>query len=83
MRYPFVYRSVLIYVETPMSRSSELHAEMEAAGWRRVYEAPQVFVLPGYTEALEESDAMATANDRQAAQGRIEASRDIVEAARA
>lgn len=82
MKYPFIYGDFLVYVETPMALAGELKTEMEAAGWHRVYEAPQFFVRPGWAEAMEESEAVATDNDRRALRGRAEAARTIAEAAR-
>ena len=51
----------------------------ECLGWTRLWSAPNVVVVPGYHDALAETNEMAAAEDRQRAEERRQAAAEIRE----
>ena len=59
MKYLFERNGLRAYVTSPMEEIVGVTKVMEVEGWHRVYEAPNIVIVPGYWEAKEESEALA------------------------
>ena len=69
-------------VRVPLSELPELIERMKREGWARLYSIPNVTVVPGYQEALQESHSLVASEDRNRARERVEASQDLARAVR-
>ena len=59
MKYLFEKAARRYWVTCGMQEIAERTKELEADGFFRVWEAPNVVIVPGYWEAKEESEALA------------------------
>jgi len=64
-------------VHAPMSRLPELVEEMKRDGWARLYSILPTHSVPGYREALEETDRVMADEDRKMAGDRREAKAEL------
>ena len=76
------FRDIRVYVAIPMSMAPPILEKMARAGWTRVWEAPQIYHTLTFNEAMEESEEVARQNDIQTMKGKVEGTREIMEAAR-
>ena len=67
-------------VRAGISELPELVKRMKKEGWSRLFSIPNVTIVPGYYEAVEESTQLVESEDRKRAAERIEASRDLARA---
>lgn len=65
-----------------MSEVGKLVERMKKEGWSRLQSVPHVIVVPGYHEALAESEEYLQDEERQMARDRVEAQREVAQAIR-
>ena len=53
---------------------------MKEGGWSRLFSIPNVTIVPGYQEALQESTQLVESENRKRATERVEAARDLARA---
>ena len=53
---------------------------MKKEGWSRLFSIPNVTIVPGYQDALQESHSLVASEDRKRARERVEAAQDVARA---
>ena len=67
-------------VRAGLSELPALVERMKEEGWSRLFSLPNVVVVPGYYEAVEESTQLVESEDRKRTAERVEAARDLARA---
>ena len=67
-------------VRASISELPALIERMKEEGWSRLFSVPNVTIVPGYQEALQESTQLVESEDRKRAGERVEAARDLARA---
>ena len=67
-------------VRAGISELPALVERMKREGWSRLFSIPNVTIVPGYQEALQESHDLVASEDRKRAGERVEAARDLARA---
>ena len=69
-------------VRVPLSELPALIERMKEQGWARLYSIPNVTIVPGYQDALQESHSLVASEDRKRARERVEAAQDVAREAK-